>query len=153
MFFSPPSDWLSAFRRYLAVSAGSHFVWEILQLPLYTIWEEAPAFQIAWALLHCTAGDVVIAAAALGSALVTFGRAAWPAERFGAVAAAALALGVAYTIYSEWLNTVVRQSWAYAEAMPVVPPFGTGLAPLLQWFAIPAMAFWAVRGRRKSSKN
>jgi len=142
---APSRDWLAAFRRYLATAAAGHLAWEIAQLPLYTLWREGSAAQIAWAVVHCTAGDVAIAGAALGLALVAFGRPAWPAERFGAVAAATVVAGVAYTVYSEWLNTAVRQSWAYAEAMPVVPPFGTGLAPLLQWFAIPALAFWAVR--------
>ena len=43
-----------------------------------------------------------------------------------------LAGGVAYTIFSEWLITTVRQGWAYSPLMPVVPIMGTGLAPLLQ---------------------
>ncbi len=141
----PPCDWLAAFRRYLATVAAGHLAWEVLQLPLYTIWEEASPLAIAWAVVHCTAGDVAIAAAALGAALVAFGRSRWPAERFGAVALAAVTVGIAYTIYSEWLNTVVRQSWAYAAAMPVVPPFGTGLSPLLQWIAVPVFVFWAIR--------
>ena len=145
-----PRDWLAAFRRYLAMAAAGHLAWEILQLPLYTIWEEASPLEIAWAVVHCTAGDVAIAAAALGLALVAFGRFGWPAERFGAVAAVAIVAGIAYTIYSEWLNTVVRQSWAYAAAMPVLPPFGTGLSPLLQWIAVPVFVFWAIRPSSRS---
>ena len=27
--------------------------------------------------------------------------------------------GIAYTVYSEWLNTAVRQSWTYSQRMPV----------------------------------
>ena len=146
--FSPSLDWLAAFRRYLATAAAGHLAWEVLQLPLYTIWEEASPLEIAWAVIHCTAGDVAIAAAALGFALVAFGRFGWPTERFGAVAAVAIVAGIAYTVYSEWLNTVVRQSWAYAAAMPVLPPFGTGLSPFLQWIVIPAIAFWAIRTSR-----
>lgn len=141
----PRSDWLAAFRRYLAAAAVGHIVWESAQLPLYTLWATASPGEMAWAVVHCTAGDVGIAAAALVVALIALGRSRWPAERFGAIAAVTIAGGIAYTIYSEWLNTVVRQSWAYAEAMPVVPPFGTGLAPLLQWVAIPALSLWAVR--------
>ncbi len=151
--FSSPRDWLATFRRYLATAAVGHLIWEVLQLPLYTIWEEASPPQIVWAVLHCTAGDVAIAAAALGFALIAFGCPRWPAERFGAVAGAAMAAGVAYTIYSEWLNTVVRQSWAYAAAMPVLPPLGTGLSPLLQWIVIPIFAFWAIRPSKPSQPS
>ncbi len=50
-----------------------------------------------------------------------------------------LILGVGYTVYSEWLNVSVRKSWAYAPAMPLLPGLGTGLAPLLQWVAVPTM--------------
>jgi hypothetical protein len=139
------SDWLTAFRRYLAAAAVGHLVWESAQLPLYTLWATASPGEMAWAVVHCTAGDIGIAAAALAVALIVFGRSGWPAERFGAAAAATITAGIAYTVYSEWLNTVVRQSWTYAEAMPVVPPLGTGLAPLLQWVAIPALSLWAAR--------
>ena len=41
----------------------------------------------------------------------------------------ATVLGVAYTIYSEWLNVSVRRSWAYSSLMPTVPFIGTGLSP------------------------
>jgi hypothetical protein len=52
----------------------------------------------------------------------------------------AILLGLCYTVFSEWLNTQVRQSWSYTEAMPLVPPLGTGLAPLLQWLIVPGIA-------------
>jgi hypothetical protein len=61
------------------------------------------------------------------------------------VAALAVAFGVLYTVFSEWLNTEVRGSWAYAAAMPVVPPFGTGLSPLAQWLVVPPAGFWWAR--------
>ena len=62
-----------------------------------------------------------------------------------------LGTGVAYTIFSEWLNIVVRQSWAYSEAMPVVPLIGVGLSPLLQWLVIPGVAMLVVRRSRSQS--
>jgi hypothetical protein len=53
-------------------------------------------------------------------------------------------VAVGYTVYSEYMNTVVRQSWAYTEWMPRLPWLGTGLAPLAQWFVIPPLALlWA----------
>lgn len=68
----------------------------------------------------------------------------WPSHGCARVAAVAIVLGVAYTVFSEWLNVAVRESWAYAPAMPRVPPLGTGLSPLLQWIIVPLAAFtWA----------
>ena len=53
-----------------------------------------------------------------------------------------VAAGLAYTVFSERLNIEVRRSWAYSDLMPVLPPVGTGLAPLLQWLVVPAAALW-----------
>jgi hypothetical protein len=141
-------DWLGALRRYLVFVLLANFVWEVLQLPLYTLWREGTPGEIAFAVVHCTGGDLLIALSSLAAALVVTGRPAWPRERFWPVAGVALAIGVGYTIFSEWLNLVVRASWAYSELMPVVPPFGTGLSPLLQWIVIPLAGLWWARGGR-----
>ena len=54
-------DWLTTARRYLvAVTAGT-LVWEMAQMPLYTLWRTGTAREIAWAILHCTLGDLAIA--------------------------------------------------------------------------------------------
>jgi len=80
------------------------------------------------------------------AALILFGGAAWPTERSGIVAAVAVTLGLAYTIYSEWRNVVVRGSWTYSRLMPVVPPLDTGLSPLLQWLIVPVVGLsWSRR--------
>jgi hypothetical protein len=76
-------------------------------------------------------------------ALVVTGDGEWPQQRFQRVAILAILLGLAYTVFSEWLNVVVRASWAYSDLMPVVTAFGlrVGLSPLLQWLVIPTAAF------------
>ena len=102
--------------------------------------------EIAFAVVHCTAGDVVIGLACLAGALATVGSAHWPAQRFGAVSAVAVALGVAYTVYSEWAN-IARGAWAYSAAMPTLPPFGTGLSPMLQWLILPLAGLAWARSR------
>ncbi|WP_052341545.1 hypothetical protein [Salinarimonas rosea] len=139
--------WLGGLRRYLAVLALASLAWEIGHTPLYTIWSEASLGEIAFAIVHCTAGDVLIGLSALAAALVVFGAAGWPGERFGAVAAATIVVGVAYTAFSEWLNIVVREAWAYTDAMPTVPVggFELGLSPIAQWLVVPALAFAAAR--------
>ena len=141
----------SVFLRYLAVAAGANLVWETAQIPLYTIWSTGSASEITFAVVHCAAGDVLITAASLLLALLLAGRAAWPRSHGLRVIAAATIVGVVYTVFSEWLNVSVRGSWTYAAMMPVVPPLGTGLSPLLQWFVIPPLVYIValrVRGAR-----
>ena len=139
-------DWPRALRWYLGVSVAGHLVWEVLQLPLYTLWSTGTFGQKAFAVVHCTLGDAMIAGLAMLIALAVFGRATWPADGAPRVFLASLALGAGYTIYSEWLNVSVRGSWAYSASMPVVPFIGTGLTPLLQWIVIPAVAQWIAFG-------
>jgi hypothetical protein len=65
------------------------------------------------------------------------------------VGTATLIFGICYTVFSEWLNVVVRAAWAYSGLMPVIPLLGmdVGLSPLLQWIVLPLAAFWfAYRG-------
>ena len=124
-------------RRYLAAVAFGNFAWELAQMPLYTLWRTGSPGEIAFAVLHCAAGDVVIAGATLLGALVLLGAPDWPRRRFRAVAIAAVALGLGYTVHSEHLN-LARGAWSYTEAMPTLPWLGTGLSPLAQWLAVPA---------------
>ena len=135
-------DWLGAVRRYLAVIAAGNLLWEFAQLPLYTIWYEGSANEILFAVAHCTGGDVLIASMALLGALMLAGEPHWPQARFHAVAALAIFGGLAYTVFSEWLNTEIRGSWAYTEAMPQLPLVGAGVSPLAQWIVVPLIAFW-----------
>lgn len=144
-----PPDWLRTLRLYLGVSIAIHFVWEILQLPLYTLWSTGTVRQQAFAVLHCTIGDAMIAALAMLLALVLTNEAHWPQRGTGRVFMVSLTLGIAYTIYSEWLNVSVRGSWAYAPKMPLVPILGTGLSPLLQWVLVPSIAQWVAVNRLK----
>ncbi len=137
--------WLGALRVYLGTTAAAHLIWEVVQLPLYTIWRTGTPRGIAFAVFHCTAGDLIIATLSLIAALVCFGGSAWPRGRFIPVVAATLVIGIGYTVYSEWLNTTVRKTWAYSELMPTLPILGTGLSPLLQWLIVPMIAFAAMR--------
>ena len=137
--------WLGAIRRYLVAVGFGNLIWEMAQLPLYTLWRTEPVRSLWRAVLHCTAADVAIATVMLVIVLAIVGNAKWPNERSLAVAVAVIAGGAAYTMGSEYLNTVVRQTWAYTEWMPTLPWIGTGLAPLAQWLAVPAAAFVFVR--------
>ena len=65
----------------------------------------------------------------------------------------AIVLGVAYSIFSEWLNVEIRRTWSYTPAMPVLPFLGTGLTPLLQWLIVPSPAFAIVVCRSRPAQR
>lgn len=137
--------WRRVLIRYGATVTVLNAAWEIAHAPLYTLWRTDPPGQVAFAIAHCTGGDVLIALAVLMAALTIVGSDDWPRRGYWRVATVATLLGLGYTVYSEWLNTAVRQSWAYTGAMPLVPPLGTGLSPLLQWLILPPLGFWLAR--------
>jgi hypothetical protein len=135
--------WLAAIRCYLFIAVCGNAVWELAQLPLYTLWRDGTTGSIAYAWLHCTAGDAIIAGVSLIAALAIVGRPGWPDEGYLRVGGTVLILGVGYTMFSEYINTVVRRSWSYTAWMPTLPWIGTGLAPLAQWVAVPVLALIA----------
>ena len=89
----------------------------------------------------------MIAVVALAVALLLTRSWNWPTQGWVRVTIAATLVGLGYTVFSEWLNVDLRQSWTYAAAMPRLPPLGTGLAPLLQWLLLPPLAMLATRPR------
>jgi H+/Cl- antiporter ClcA len=141
MSHEPDRGRLRALTTYLLSSVVLHLIWEVLQLPLYTIWRTGTPREIAFAIAHCTVGDVMIAALTLSAAILIVGRRSWPTDNYAAVAVCAIAFGICYTAFSEWLN-LSRNNWAYSEFMPVIPGLGVGLSPLLQWLIVPAIAAW-----------
>ncbi len=122
--------------------AVANLIWEFAHMPLYTLWETGSAGEIIFAAVHCTGGDILIALSAIMLSLFLLGNGAWPAERRFPVVAGTVAFGLAYTIFSEWLNIEIRQAWAYRDLMPVIPLIDAGLSPVLQWVAVPLGAFW-----------
>lgn len=143
--------------RYFSFVAVANLIREFMHLPLYKIWTEGSAGKLVFAAVHGTGGDVLLAGAALAPAWLLDGNPGWPARGFGAFAALTVAFGVAYTIFSEWPNTVVRKAWAYSDLMPIIPVIDVGLSPIAQWIAIPTTGFWwarrAILSTRVSQRN
>jgi hypothetical protein len=129
--------------RFAASTALFNLAWEILQLPLYTLWVDASPGNIALDVLHCTAGDVLIAGVSLVVAVALAHRGAWSKRPSLSVWLLALLFGWAYTVHSEWYNTTVTHAWAYSVLMPQMA--GIGLAPLVQWLVVPGAVFWWVQ--------
>jgi hypothetical protein len=148
-WYSSPAAWRLIVLRFLPWLLGLSLAWEIAQLPLYTLWREAPATWIAFSVAHCTAGDALIGVSALAAALVLT-RAEEPSRwRWGRIAILTAVLAATYTVFSEWMNTAVLRSWTYSELMPVLRVAGTeiGLAPLAQWLLLPPLALRLARPR------
>ena len=124
-------------------------------MPLYTLWRTGSFGEKAFAVLHCTGGDLLIALATLTAGLLVSGDQEWPEKRFARVGAIAIVLGLAYTIFSEWRNVYVSAAWSYADSMPVIPILGVkiGLSPLLQWLIVPLLAFHFVKRRTLQGKE
>jgi hypothetical protein len=164
--FSPRADgvhpmrwWRSARTRrailfgYVPFIVAAHLAWEIAQLRLYTIWTEGRAGEIAFAVVHCTGGDLLIAVSALCLALIITRSGDLADWNLAAVGALTITIGLGYTVVSERINTALG-NWTYASSMPVVPVLDVGLAPFAQWIAVPLAAFWFLsrvrRGWRRS---
>ena len=135
-------------RRYLPWLAGLNLAWEALQIPLYTIWTEASAGYIAFAVFHCTLGDILIGTVSLVLALILGREGPIPQWHWRRIVGLMLLLGPGYTIFSEWLNTTLFR-WSYSELMPTlnIAGFELGASPLLQWFIIPPLALHLARRR------
>jgi len=137
----PPRFWI-AYAAYMGVS---NFLWEVAQLPLYTLWTER-FNAIVFAVLHCTGGDVLIGLSSLVASIFLVrltgrprgGRARQRITAFGAVM-----IGFGYTVFSEWLNVYIRKSWAYSDLMPLfkVGELAIGLSPMAQWLILPSVYF------------
>lgn len=139
-------------RGYLPWFVALNLGWEIVQLPLYTIWHDASAGYLAFAVLHCTAGDLLIGSAALALALLATRAGApsqWP---WPGVMLITTTIGVGYTFVSEWMNTSIKQSWSYSNLMPAfdIGSVTVGLSPVAQWLVLPTLALTIARRSLKS---
>lgn len=130
---------------YLALLLGTNLAWEAAHVRLYTLWAEGTPGRIAWAVLHCTAGDGVLGITALAGAVLVTGAWRWPAEGFWRVALATTLIGLLATVLIEWLAVEVWGRWAYTASMPRLAPLGTALTPVLQWAVLPPICLLAAR--------
>lgn len=134
-------SWAFIVRNFLPRLLLCSLVWEIAQLPLYTMRVAPRLRSVAFAVAHCTAGDAMIGTTALVVAL-TLSRAGermnWPRARIGWLM---VLLAMAYTLPSERIN-LAYGNWTYSAWMPVLPWVKVGLAPVVQWAIVPLAAWW-----------
>lgn len=78
--------WRFVLARFVPLLVAGNLVWENLQLPFYTLWQEGTPRSRVFAVVHCTIGDAMIGTAALFIAVMLFGRHGWPRLRHGRAA-------------------------------------------------------------------
>ena len=151
-WYADPAAWRVIGLAYLPLLGGLNLAWEVAHLPLYTLWTTASPDFIAFAVFHCTLGDVVIGMAALGLALVVVRAPELERWHWTAIAASTALFGSAYTVISEWMNTAAGH-WAYSSHMPTLSAWGheIGVSPLAQWLLLPPLclrlARWSIAHR------
>lgn len=148
LWFRDRQAWRLIVRGYLPWLAALNLTWEVAQLPLYTLWTRAPPAGIAFAVAHCTAGDLLIGSAALAIVLMLTRSAALVGWKWARISSCTALIGVVYTVFSEWTNTTLFR-WAYSELMPTIVLGATevGLSPLLQWLVVPPLSLYLSRRR------
>lgn len=127
-----------------------NLIWEFAQSPLYVTRAPTVALYV-WYRVHCAGGDVLILLGSFYLVALIMSDRRWIYRCSVAAVALFIGSGLAYTIYSEWLNTRVLDGWRYSEAMPRIG--GIGLTPLLQWVIIPsAVLYLARRGHARKAE-
>lgn len=122
-----------------------HFVWEFVQVPVFADMAEMAHWEAIKLCMSATFGDVGFALTAFWIASLASRRRDWPLRPEWQPVLIFVGVGIALTVGFEYYYTSVSLRWTYSDAMPLVPPFGTGLSPLMQWLIIPPLVIWLTR--------
>ncbi len=122
-----------------------HFGWEFVQVPAFAGMAEMGHWEAIRLCLSATIGDVGFALTAFWAASLAARSRDWVLRPARLPLGLFLAVGILLTIGFEYYYTNVSLRWAYSDLMPLVPPFGTGLTPILQWLIIPPLVVWLSR--------
>jgi hypothetical protein len=68
--------------HFVAWLAALNLAWENVQMPFYTLWKSGSIGEVAFAIMHCTAGDVIISFFS-GMVALLFVRMRWPRDYGG----------------------------------------------------------------------
>ena len=129
----------------LILSLPLQLLWEIAQFPLYTVWHEGDWSFILYGLVHCTLGDLLISLSIFWLVSILNRSRRWIFSPSMPNIVLFTVIGLAYTIFSEILNTRIRGTWGYTELMPIIPVIEIGGMPFLQWLLIPPVLIWLIQ--------
>lgn len=132
-----------------------HFVWEFIQAPTYAGMIELNHWDGIKLCTSATFGDVGFALTAYWLTSVMARSRHWIFDTSAShwQLLLFLAVGLGLTIGFEYYYTNISLRWTYSDLMPLVPPFGTGLSPLLQWIVVPLLVVWFTRRMKRARPN
>ena len=118
--------------------------WEWVQSPFF-IDMPSDLNTIIWYRIHCTLGDSIILL--IGYILMSFyyRNFSWIHNLNIKHHAIFVVMGTIYTLFSEYLNVYVNNSWSYSDYMPLLPFVNIGLVPLFQWIILPPVVIFITK--------
>lgn len=122
-----------------------NFVWEMLQMPLFSYPSNVSLMQINLACLQASTGDAAMIVVAFWFVAILQNGRSWIFHPTARSLALFLLPGILMTVVFEAMATGLLHRWTYAQAMPILPGLGTGLAPLAQWLILPPVVVFVVR--------
>ncbi len=122
-----------------------HFVWEFVQVPTYAGMAEMAHWPATLFCARATVGDVGFALTAYWITSFAAQSRFWFRTPQRWQIALFLAVGIALTVAFEWYYINISGYLVYSDLMPLVPPFGTGLSPLVQWILVPILVLFVTR--------
>ncbi len=128
-----------------------NFVWEMLQMPLFSYPADSSMTQINLACIQASAGDAAMIVIAFWVVVLLQKDREWYLHPSVRSLVLFLLPGVIMTIVFEAMATGPLDRWAYTNAMPTLPGLGTGLAPLAQWLLLPPLIIFIIRHRVRRS--
>ena len=124
---------------WIGVGFLANYAWEMLQMPLYA------GMSNGWVrCAHAAASDVAVLAFLYGVLAAASARWLWFRDAIVPRGAALATIGFLTAVLIE-LRALAAGEWSYTEQMPLVPPFGVGLSPVLQTMVIPLGLAWLSR--------
>ena len=141
----PASAWDAPELPVAYFSFVLHFVWDFVQVPTYTGMADLPHWEAIKLCMSATFGGVGFARTAFWLASLAARRRDWILRPTRFPAAIFVVVGIVLTVGFEYYYTNISLRWTYSDLMPLVPPFGTGLSPLLQWLVVPLLVVWLTR--------
>lgn len=135
--------WWQPWTALAAFGFLLHFVWELLQVPLYRDMSTMPHWRGILTCASATLGDVVIQLSAYAVSALIARDSWWALGGRRRAMGVYVAIGLGATVVLEWVNVYVRGRWGYAPIMPQL--LGIGLSPLAQWLVVPPVTVWLAR--------
>jgi arginine exporter protein ArgO len=131
------------FKEFVLVVSGVAFLlnlaWELLQVPLF----EGASYNfkhIAFCAVAAVADAIMVLLLYFGFALL-YNNSFWINDLTFRRGLILILVGGAGAVLAEVMHTA-KGSWAYADAMPIIPVVNVGLSPVLQFMILPVIIYY-----------